>query len=265
MAEPASADTHRQRIERAFTGQAGAFEDRRLNRVFTADAAWLLERLARGPDDLVLDVAAGTGHAARQLAPDVRAVVAVDATAAMLRRGRDAALAEGRRNIVFLGGDAADLPFPDGSFDTAVCRFAVHHFERPERPLAEMRRCLRAGGRLAVADLVADDDPAVAATQDELERLRDPSHARMLSAGELRGLVSALGCDPVSLECRATMRPLAPWLEQAHTDAGAAGRIRARLEDEIAGGPATGFAPRQIEGEIWFAQTFASCIGAVPG
>ncbi len=264
MTDPALTDTHRQRTERAFTEQAAAFEDSRLNRVFTADAAWLLERVARGPDDLVLDVAAGTGHAARQLAADVRAVVAVDATAAMLRRGRDAALAEGRRNIIFLRGDAADLPFPDGTFDIAVCRFAVHHFERPERELAETRRCLRPGGRLAVADLVAADDPAVAATQNELERLRDPSHTRMLAAEELRRLVSGLGCEGVTLECRPAVRPLAPWLEQARTGTGAAGRIRARLEEEITGGPATGLAPRRIQGEIWFAQTFASCIGALP-
>jgi len=257
-----AADAHRQRIERAFTDQASAFEDRRFNRVFTADATWVFERLPRGRDDLALDVAAGTGHAARQLAADVRAVVAVDATDAMLRRGREAALADGCRNVVFLRGDAADLPFPDGSFDLAVCRFAVHHFERPEAPLAEMGRCVRAGGRLAVADLVADADPAIAAVQNELERQRDPSHVRMLGADELRDLVSAVGWADVSVECRALTRPLAPWLEQAHTDPEVADRIRARLEEEIGGGPLTGFAPRRVDGEIWFAQTFASCIGS---
>jgi ubiquinone/menaquinone biosynthesis C-methylase UbiE len=258
-----AADTHRQRIERAFTDQAAAFEDRRFNRVFTSDAAWLFERLPRGVNDLALDVAAGTGHAARQLAADVRAVVAVDATEAMLRQGREAALAGGCRNIVFLRGDAADLPFLDDSFEIAVCRFAVHHFERPEAPLAEMRRCLRPGGRLAVADLVADADAdtATAAVQNELERLRDPSHTRMLGADELRELVAAVGCDDVSLERRALVRPLAPWLDQAGAGPDVAGRIRARLEEEMAGGPATGFAPRRVDGEIWFAQTFASCIG----
>jgi ubiquinone/menaquinone biosynthesis C-methylase UbiE len=256
-----AADAHRQRIERAFTDQAAAFEDRRFNRVFTADAAWVFERLPRRRDDLVLDVAAGTGHAARQLAAGVLAVVAVDATAAMLRRGRDAALADGCRNVVFLRGDAADLPFPDGSFDLAVCRFALHHFEAPAGPLAEMRRCVRAGGRLAVADHVAAAEPATAAVQNELERLRDPSHVRMLDAGELAALAGTAGWGEVSVECRAMARPLAPWLEQARTDAAAATLIRARLDEEIAGGTATGFAPRHVDGELWFAQTFASCIG----
>jgi ubiquinone/menaquinone biosynthesis C-methylase UbiE len=255
-------DAHRQRIERAFTDQAAAFEDRRFNRVFTADAAWVFDRLPRGPDDLALDVAAGTGHAARQLAADVRAVVAVDATEAMLRRGRDAAMADGCRNVIFLRGDAADLPFADGSFDVAVCRFAVHHFEAPERPLAEMRRCVRTGGRLAVADLIADADRTTAAGQNELERLRDPSHVRMLDADELRGVAEAAGWRDVSVECRAVVRPLAPWLEQAHTGPEVAGRIRTRLEQEMDGAAPTGFSPRRVDGEVWFAQTFASCLGS---
>lgn len=256
-----TADAHRQRIRRAFTDQAEAFEDTRFNRVFTADARWLFERLPRGAGDVVLDVAAGTGHAGRQLAGEVQAVVAVDATEAMLRRGQDAARAEGHRNIVFVRGDAADLPFPDASFDIAVCRFAVHHFPAPERPLTELVRCVRPGGRVAVADLVADADPAVAAVQNELERRRDPSHTRMLSAGELAAAVAAAGCRDVTVESRLLMRPLSRWLEQAGAPAEVGEAIRARLTDELAGGPVTGLAPRHRQGELWFAQRFASCLG----
>jgi ubiquinone/menaquinone biosynthesis C-methylase UbiE len=59
---------HSQQIERAFTTQAEAFEDASRNRVVTSDARWVFERLALTGEDVVLDVAAGTGHAARQLA-----------------------------------------------------------------------------------------------------------------------------------------------------------------------------------------------------
>jgi ubiquinone/menaquinone biosynthesis C-methylase UbiE len=259
-----TADAHRQRIERAFTNQAAAFEDARLNRVLTAEAEWLFERLERGPDDLALDVAAGTGHAARRLARDVRFVVAVDATEAMLRRGQEAARAEGCGNVVFLRGDAADLPFPDGSFDIAVCRFAVHHFQRPERQLGEMRRCVRPGGRLGVADLVAHPDPAIAASQNGLEWLRDPSHVRMLGADELRELVSELGWREVAVDTRSISRPLTPWLDQAQAGPEVARRIRDQLEDELAGGTPTGLAPTRHEDDLWFVQTFASCRGVAP-
>ena len=261
MTRSTESDQHRQRIEQAFTGQAAAFEDPRFNRVFSADAAWVFERLPRTTDDLVLDVAAGTGHAARQLAPSVRAVVAVDATAEMLRQGRAAAEREGRRNIVFLVGDATDLPFLDAGFDVVLCRFALHHFEWPETPVAEMRRCLRPGGRLVVADLVSDRDPATARIQNELERLRDQSHTRMLTADELLELVVSPGMEEPSIELRPMDRPLEPWLAQTGTSPAVGDEIRRRLTDELAGGgPATGFAPRLVEGELWFTQTLAACI-----
>jgi ubiquinone/menaquinone biosynthesis C-methylase UbiE len=112
---------------------------------------------------------------ARQLAPSVRAVVAVDATVAMLEQGR----ARGVPNVIFLRADAAALPFLDASFDVVVSRFAVHHFEEPAMQLAEMRRCVKPRGRLAIADLVAD--PAAA------DQIRDAPRAE-LQGGPPTGL-----------------------------------------------------------------------------
>src|ERR671924_662354 len=172
---PPMGDSHADRVERAFSRQAAAFEEQP---IFTTDSDWLFERLELHAGDLVLDVAAGTGHVARALAPSVRCVVALDATAAVLAAGKAHADRAGLHNVVFQRGDAAALPFADATFDIVVSRFAVHHFEDPTPPLAEMRRCLRPGGRLAIADIIAADDPAVAALQNRLERLRDPSHAR---------------------------------------------------------------------------------------
>src|SRR5688572_360384 len=134
---------HSEAIERAFSQQAEAFEDPTYNRLFTTDSDWLFERLPLSADDLVLDVAAGTGHVARRMAPRVRAAIAVDATDAMLEAGRIEAKRAALRNIVFMRADAAELPFLDGSFDIVVSRFAIHHFERPAEQIAEMRRCLR--------------------------------------------------------------------------------------------------------------------------
>src|SRR5688572_28625776 len=104
----------------------------------------MFERLRPSPHDLVLDVAAGTGHVARALAASVRAVIAVDATEAMLAAGKAEADRAGLRNVVFQRGDAAALPFADGSFDIVLSRFALHHFEQPAVQVREMARCLRA-------------------------------------------------------------------------------------------------------------------------
>jgi SAM-dependent methyltransferase len=235
-------------VERAFAAQAGAFEDPAFNRPYADDVGWLFEQLELGGDELVLDVAAGTGHAARLLARRARAVVALDATPAMLEAGRAAAAAEGLRNVVFIRGDARALPFVDASFDVAVTRFAMHHFEDPAGVVAELRRCTRPGGQLVVADLVAD--PELAAEQNRVERLRDPSHTRMLTLVELQALLGGAVAAVRDVE-----RPLLPWLRQTNApEAEIAGLLRAELD----GGPPTGLRPRERDGELWFVQRFAS-------
>jgi ubiquinone/menaquinone biosynthesis C-methylase UbiE len=243
------AEAHSKAVARAFTQQAPAFEDPEFNRLFTTDSEWLFERLPLDAGDLVLDVAAGTGHVARRLAPNVRTVVALDATRAMLEQGR----AEAPPNVLFVQGDAAALPFLDGSFDVIVTRFAVHHFKDPRVQLAEMRRVLRPYGRLAVADLIAH--PEAPDTQNRLERLRDPSHVRMLGLDELRTLVQT---DDV--EVRDVDRPLDPWLDQTQPAPDAAAEIRAALRAELDGGPPTGFRPSERAGELRFVHTMASLI-----
>ena len=256
---------HAQRITDAFTLQAEAFEDPARNQVFTSDSRWVFERLPLTASDLVLDVAAGTGHAARQLAATARAVVALDATEAMLARGQARAAAEACRNVMFMRGDAAALPFLDGSFDVVVSRFAVHHFEEPARVVAEMVRCTRPGGHVALVDLVADEDPEAAAEHNRLERLRDPSHATFLPAIELQALMAEAGLESIDVATRPLERPLAPWLDQTETPADARDEIRAALLADIGGGPATGFRPRAgDDGELRFVQTFASAIASRP-
>src|ERR1700712_4411038 len=85
------AHTHAAAVEHAFTTQAAAFEDHTFKHAFAHEMAWLFEHLQLDSSQLLLDVAAGTGHASRQLAPSVRAVVAFDVTSAMLAAGKKAA------------------------------------------------------------------------------------------------------------------------------------------------------------------------------
>lgn len=259
------AEEHAEAVDQAFSSQAAAFEDRRLNRVFAQDVEWLFDRLVLEPCHVVLDVAAGTGHAARCLAPSVRMVVALDVTIAMLEAGKIAMENNGLQNVVFLRGDAAALPFLDASLAVVVSRFAVHHFERPREQLAEMVRCLRPGGQLVVADLAADEDPVVAQTHDQLEALRDPSHTRMLTAADLRATLEDLGAITTGVESREVERPLAPWLAQTHASDAVIAQVSDALRREINGGLPTGFHPRDRDGELWFAQRFASVTASKPG
>ena len=65
----------------------------------------------------VLDVAAGTGLVAREIAPHVKTVVALDSTPEMLEQGRQQAATAGLANLEFEQGDAQRLPYPSDCFD----------------------------------------------------------------------------------------------------------------------------------------------------
>jgi ubiquinone/menaquinone biosynthesis C-methylase UbiE len=178
---------HRRRVRDAFTKQATTFEDQRLNQAFTAGLPRLLAMAAPRRDDACLEVAAGTSIVGRGLAGQVAHVVALDATPAMLREGWRQADRAGIRNLAFVLGDAARLPCRTGAFSLVVTRFSLHHFAEPAGPLRELVRVCRGGGRLVIQDMAASTDPDLARRQDEVERLRDPSHLRMTPAGALPG------------------------------------------------------------------------------
>lgn len=249
-------DDHASRVRDAFTAQAAAFEDSAHNEPFTTGAAWMLDALPCRPQDMVLDVAAGTALAARSLAGRVRSVIALDATAAMLTQGHESALREGARNIVFMEGDAEALPFMDASFDIVLSRFALHHMLHPQAAIAEMIRCTRPGGTLALADMVADEDHAAAARQEEIERVRDPSHTRVLTLAELSAQFEVLGVRVVSVEHRYVERDAGPWLEHAH-----AGPEHARRVREILERPSSDLSGPGQAGTLRFRQRWASLIG----
>jgi demethylmenaquinone methyltransferase/2-methoxy-6-polyprenyl-1,4-benzoquinol methylase len=104
----------------------------------------------------VLDLASGTGDLAARFAGLVGptgAVVMTDINAAMLARGRDRLLDEGRGgNVRYAQVDAEALPFPDATFDCASIAFGLRNVTHKERALAEMHRVLRPGGRALVLE-----------------------------------------------------------------------------------------------------------------
>ncbi|GLW23996.1 methyltransferase type 11 [Microbispora amethystogenes] len=100
----------------------------------------------------VLEVAPGPGHLAVETARLGFAVTGLD----LSRTFVEIATGNARRagvHVDVLRGDAADLPFPDGSFDLVVCQAAFKNFGRPVRALDEMHRVLRPGGRAVIQDM----------------------------------------------------------------------------------------------------------------
>lgn len=104
--------------------------------------------------DRVLDVAGGTADlslAFLKRAGQNGEVWLTDINHAMLSRGRDRLTDHGFLNPV-AQCDAEKLPFPTDYFDCVSVAFGLRNMTHKEAALAEMRRVLRAGGRLLVLE-----------------------------------------------------------------------------------------------------------------
>src|SRR5579883_2414597 len=141
----------------------------------------------------LIDVACGPGVVTAALAPNARSVVAFDATEAMLAQTEARCAKAGLNNVEFRSGDAEALPFADAEFDGAVSRAAVHHFADPQRAFAEMFRVLRPGGIAVIADVISSENTDESRLHNAIERLRDPSHVRMLPASAFAADMSRAG------------------------------------------------------------------------
>jgi SAM-dependent methyltransferase len=180
-------------------------------------------------EDRLLDVACGPGHLLATVAPQVRLAVGVDLTLEMLVIARKQRLGEGGRPLGLVLGEGERLPFRDGVFTVVTTTLAIHHFGDPRWVVAEMARVCRPGGRIAVSDLVASADDAKRALANEIERLRDPSHAETLSSAGLEGLLSSQGLVIRGRASGSVTRELEEWCRLAGTPPEAAARVRAML------------------------------------
>lgn len=137
-----------------------AFLDRK---VFGDSREWV----CRGAAGDVLEVGIGTGLNLDCYPADV-SITGVDLSPEMLEHARRRAATSGRP-VTLQVGDAHRLEFPDASFDTVVCTFALCAIPDDRRAIAEMWRVLRPGGRLRLADHVVSTSPPARLLQRMLE------------------------------------------------------------------------------------------------
>jgi SAM-dependent methyltransferase len=107
------------------------------------------------PGMTVLDVASGTGNAARPAAHAGGRVTALDLAPKLLEQGRAKAERDGLE-IEWVEGDAEELPFEDGSFDRVLSTFGHMFAPRHRRVADEMIRVCREGASIVTATWTAD-------------------------------------------------------------------------------------------------------------
>ncbi|KAF0119005.1 MAG: hypothetical protein FD149_299 [Rhodospirillaceae bacterium] len=167
-------------IRAAFSRLAPSYE--RMAVLERAAGERLLEMLAVGPQDSVLDLGCGPGHLTRRLRTRTKGkLVGIDLSAGMIAQAR---WRTQRTGITFLVGGAEDLDF-DGTFNIIFCNSALQWFTGPGRAVDGCYRALRRGGWLGVqvpatrqwCSLVRDvmtvaaQDPR---TSEDFRRFRDP-------------------------------------------------------------------------------------------
>ncbi len=155
---------------------------------------------ALGPGSRVLDLGAGYGGAARQLARDYGAsVVCLNLSEVENARNRALNAEQGLgERIEVIHGAFEDVPLPDESVDIVWSQDAFLHSGDRARVLAETDRVLKPGGEVIFTDpMQADDLGDTAALQPIYDRL----HLSNLASFEFyRGGLSALGLREIAVE-----------------------------------------------------------------
>jgi len=105
-----------------------------------------VDRLDPKPGERILDVATGTGWAARRIAERGARVTGVDFGADVIAAAREL-----DPHSDYRVADAEALPFPDGHFDGVLSTFGVMFAPNPERAASELARVCKPGGRVVLA------------------------------------------------------------------------------------------------------------------
>ena len=117
----------------------------------------------------VIEVAVGTGRNFEHYPAGIR-LTGVDLSPGMLELAR-ARAADLGVDVDLREGDAQELPFPDASFDTAVCTLGLCGVPDDRAAIAEMHRVLRPGGRLLLLDHIGSHHAVLRFGQRLLERV----------------------------------------------------------------------------------------------
>ena len=148
----------------------------------------MIDLLELKPGARVLETGAGTCrdtvHLARRVGPG-GTVFVQDLSAAMLAVGRERMAASGSDRTEFFVGNAAHLPFPDGTFDAAFHFGGINLFTDQARAIAEMARVVRVGGKVVFGD------------EGVAPWLRDKPHGQILmNSNRLYKYSPPIGCLP---------------------------------------------------------------------
>lgn len=152
----------------------------------------------------VLDIGTGSGEFIKLLSsvfPGSVHITGIDPSEEALveaRRGNDSPQVE------FIRMEGEMLDFPDRSFDVVCLSNAMHHLANPEKTFSEMKRVVKGGGWLVMAEIVSDGLTEAQKNQKMLhhfksfvDRKSGISHRETWTEGEVLEIVETNGMQPI--------------------------------------------------------------------
>ncbi len=227
------ADAIKARVRENFGRAAEAYVASR-GHAHGSDLRVLLEWATPQPTDHALDISTGGGHTALALAPHVARVTASDLTPRMLAAARRFLARQGVTNAEFVIADAERLPFLDASFELVTVRIAPHHYADVRQAVREMARVLVPGGRLALIDNIAPEEPEMDEYMNKWEQWRDPSHVRAYRVSEWHTFLADAGLRIEKWDTQRKTHAFGEWVERMRMPS----TEIAALEADMLGAPA---------------------------
>lgn len=186
----------------------------------------------------ILHVGSGAGTLAIRLAANgAHSVVGIDLSPGMLERAEYLRLNRDNPEITskvsFRLAPARALPFPDDSFDAAVCHMVIHHMRSPETALKEIRRVLKPEGVLIFGDVASSEDPVKRATHNAIEARRNPSHVSVSNPTAYQSLLTNAGFFVNKTALKKLVTPVDEWLAAVDADDETAAKVREMMEASI--------------------------------
>lgn len=239
--------------QRMFGPQAGIYATSQVH--VRDDSLDILQRMAAGLDSSAnrwaADLGTGAGFTAFAMAEFSHRVVATDPTQPMLEQTRRLGRERGVANLQLSRNVAESLPFADGSLDMVTSRVAGHHFGDLNRALDEVRRALKIGGVLLMADSVCPEDDQIDRWMNDIELRRDFSHVRNRKISELEAMLSGRKLEMAQQETTRIYLKFNDWVARTATPESEVIALR-RDFMEASDGAREAFQIRPVDGDIDF-------------
>ena len=228
---------HDAELSQAFDGQSSQFE-RAPVQTDPAALSRLVEFSAFPAGYHLMDAGCGPGLVAEAFLKAGYKVTGIDLSAQMIDRARKRCEAFGEQ-AAFLQGSIFEGSI-SGKFDAVVSRYVLHHVRDSQAFVKRQVELLRPGGVLVLCDHVTDPVTKRADWHQEVEKLRDKTHTRNLTAGQVVDLLGQCGLVKVRLVEELFELDFDEWFDRGTPVAGK-DQVRAKL----LAGSARGFLPRQ--------------------